>query len=364
MAIKLSIPELKRIAFLSDFHLGYPRFKEDAYKQAKEAMKKANELADIIVVGGDIFDRANPTLETLREGFEIFNAVDKPCIITHGNHERRAKAFANAVELLGELKHVYYLHGETAIINDRISITVVGSVPDDLAMVGIKQVVEKEKENLRETSFLVIHQSIAEFCLDPNNSLTVDDLLTLPFTFIVCGHLHRNGKECKGRIIFPGSTVVTQLKQEETSKRGFFVYDVSNGWDFIEISSRPFFVRTIEFNEGSFEDVQKRVESVVEELRKEQPNAVIKVILKGSLQKGLSPSDISLPKIKDVYVTNNLYGASLIERIEMIKKSHTTPSSLEQRIVSLLKEKVELEVFNVEELFKMLEEGNVDEIEI
>ncbi len=365
MAIELSIPELKRIAFLSDFHLGYPRFKEDAYKQAKEAIKKANELADLIIVGGDIFDRANPTLETLREGFEIFNAVDKPCIITHGNHERRAKGFANAVELLSKLKHVYYLHGETAIINDKISITVLGSVPEDLAMVGIKQVVKREKENIRATSFLVIHQSIAEFCLDPNSSLTVDALLSLPFTFVVCGHLHRNGQECNGRIIFPGSTVVTQLKKEEESARGFFIYDVEeNKMSFVEISSRPFFIRTIELNEATFEEVQKRICDAVEQFRKERPDAVIKLILKGTLQKGLSSSDIPLPQIKDVYIANNLSGASLIERIEEIKRLHTTPSSLEQRIISLLKEKVELEVFNIEELFKMLEEDRVDEIGI
>ena len=43
-----------KIAILSDFHLGYERFKEDAYVQAREAMEKAAGLCDMLIIPGDI----------------------------------------------------------------------------------------------------------------------------------------------------------------------------------------------------------------------------------------------------------------------------------------------------------------------
>ena len=49
-----------RIAILSDFHLGYDRFREDAFRQAQEALVRAASEADALIIPGDIFDNRTP----------------------------------------------------------------------------------------------------------------------------------------------------------------------------------------------------------------------------------------------------------------------------------------------------------------
>ena len=46
-------------------HIGYERFYDDAYTQAKEALERASELADAIIIPGDVFDRRAPKPEVM-----------------------------------------------------------------------------------------------------------------------------------------------------------------------------------------------------------------------------------------------------------------------------------------------------------
>ena len=109
-----------KIAILSDFHLGYERFAEDSYKQAEEALYKASEVCDMMIIPGDVFDIRNPRLEVLAQGINLFRNLGKknwkarvvaykgskrlftdlPIIAIPGTHERRAHNAGNSVELL------------------------------------------------------------------------------------------------------------------------------------------------------------------------------------------------------------------------------------------------------------------------
>ncbi len=345
--------DVERIAFLSDFHLGYPRFREDAFKQAKAAVEMASERADLLVVAGDIFDRTTPSLDVLKEALEIFASCPKPCLITHGNHERRTKGFTNAVELLARLPNVRYVHGE-CVKFPSFSITMLGYVPEEFASTAISQL---PKEHHPDLSFLVIHQSVREFCLS-GEGLAVEELLSLPYTFVVCGHLHRNGIE--DRIVFPGSTVVTQIREEEVSPRGFFVYDIpSNSWRFVPIPSRRVVLERVEFERASLDEIREVVQERITALKMRYPEAIIKLVLQGTLREGLSPSDVCLPDWDNVFISNELQGGTLLERLREIK--HHSPSfNVEHRAMALLKERVKLKLFNVEDLLRLLEEDEAD----
>jgi len=61
-----------KIAIVSDLHLGYERFYEDAYLQAKEALEKASSMADMLIIPGDLFDNRSPKPEVLAQGMNIF----------------------------------------------------------------------------------------------------------------------------------------------------------------------------------------------------------------------------------------------------------------------------------------------------
>src|SRR5271163_3084646 len=125
-----------KIAILSDFHLGYERFREDAYKQAKEALGKAAEMADVIVIPGDIFDNRTPKPDVIAEAINLFRDLSKrqwgakvvdfvgegknytgvPIIAIPGTHERRAQDAIDPVDLLGLTGLVVDISNATAIV--------------------------------------------------------------------------------------------------------------------------------------------------------------------------------------------------------------------------------------------------------
>ena len=58
-------------------HIGYERFVEEALTRAKEAMEKASEMADIILMPGDVFDKRAPKPEVIAQAINIFREISK-----------------------------------------------------------------------------------------------------------------------------------------------------------------------------------------------------------------------------------------------------------------------------------------------
>src|SRR5271169_4359939 len=97
-----------KIAIVSDMHIGYERFSEDAIRQATAAMKLANEVADAVILPGDIFDKRAPKPDVIAQAINLFrdaaamkwNArvvefkgatqkfTDVPVVAISGTHER------------------------------------------------------------------------------------------------------------------------------------------------------------------------------------------------------------------------------------------------------------------------------------
>ncbi|MDE1851039.1 MAG: metallophosphoesterase family protein, partial [Candidatus Micrarchaeota archaeon] len=254
-----------KIAILSDFHLGYDRFVEDAYKQAEEALTKASELADMMILPGDLFDIRNPRLEILAQGVNLFRNVarkkwearvvaysgnkklytDIPIIAIPGTHERRAQNAGNSVELLslaGLLIDASDATVEVEKDGEKVAVFSLGGLSE-----------EKVKETLKELNptpvdgafnVFQFHQSIYELLPFSNDFIKFDDL-PKGFDLYIDGHIH-NKVESKvfGKpFLIPGSTVLTQLKDGEQEQKGFFLFDTkTKSYEFIPIESREFFV--------------------------------------------------------------------------------------------------------------------------
>ena len=104
-----------KIAVIGDTHLGYSRFYEDSFSQARAAFKDADKKSDIILFLGDLYDSRVPTLQVLGEAISLFRSISTKVYAIHGNHERRSRGTLNPVELLekaGLLTHLH-LKGET-----------------------------------------------------------------------------------------------------------------------------------------------------------------------------------------------------------------------------------------------------------
>jgi DNA repair exonuclease SbcCD nuclease subunit len=350
-----------KVAFVSDLHLGLKRFPDIARKQAEEALFSADELADVIVVSGDIFDKNNPSVDTLYHAMDTFSSLNSKVLVIPGNHDARVRGERNAVELLTTLPNVVSVDKRTERVGD-MTITGLGYVPDHLAKDAIVYLTERERPHLSsQTSILVIHQNVSEFVLMGESTVSLNFLASLPFTYVVCGHHHQHGIE-RGKVVFPGSTVVTQLREDEVGERGFYVFDGLT-WTFHSINAVPVRIEELKFNDADFNTVVERVMAVVSGKDEEE---ILRIVLRGSLQAGLSPSDLPLPKnlAPTVFIDNKLNSrTSFQEFIDELKESSVGLGNMKERVVFLLKKHTHMKVLDVEKLFYALHDRiGVDDI--
>ncbi len=279
-----------RIAILSDFHLGYERFREDAFFQAEEALNKAAEMSDALIIPGDIFDNRAPKPDVIAEAINLFRNLsrrewkfrvsefigdgkiftDLPIIAIPGTHERRAQEAADPVDILGLAGLVVDVSNATAVIQgngERIAIRGIGGIADD----RFREVLEKENPVPIDGAFniFMFHESIYEM-LPFNEKFTKLSELPKGFDLYVSGHIHNKVEEkAHGKmLLIPGSTVLTQLKAGEQDGKGFFVYDTRTGeHEFVRINSRRFVLEKIDLgNMGEksiVEYIQERLDAII-----------------------------------------------------------------------------------------------------
>ena len=308
-----------KLAIISDFHLGYERFAEDAFKQALEAMIIASAEADAILLPGDLFDAKISKPEVIAQALAIFrvplerkwgsrlasfsardgrkNICSAPVLGIHGTHEMRAKPLVNPVQILEQGGFLVNCQSATAMLEkggEQVAVSGMGGVPEKQA----KSVLEALEPKPAPGAFNVFmfHQNIHELIPVGEGNLGMEDLPD-GFDLYVCGHMHKRlFKRFGGKLlVIPGSTVVTQLKKEEEEGKGFYLFDTKTGsCEFRSISTRPFFYREIALKDAGADDAVAAARSAAKEiLASGKPNPVIRIKLTGTLRKGVSPSSVS-----------------------------------------------------------------------
>jgi len=322
---------LMRIGIISDLHLGYARFEEDSYRQADQMLKALEEKADVAVIPGDIFDSRIPKLETIKTAVEIFKNKKVPIIAIHGNHERRTRGFDNPLSILASAEALEYLDNQQKVIEkngERVAILCIGSVPEEQAEAALKEAIEKNGPIKDAFNILVIHQNITEIV--NQNGLTLAFLESLPFDLIINGHIHKRYEKLGGKLIVPGSTVITQLKKEETEPKGYIIYDTkSRKAEFFAMPTRKFIYEEIAFDKAGESEVVARVERRIKELRAADKDAIVAIKIGGTLREGLKASDIKIRNNDPlVFLSNELNIAAAMEKISEIKKLKETNISV------------------------------------
>lgn len=352
-----------KIAIIADTHLGYSRFEKDAFIQAERAFLDASEKADVILFAGDVFDIKIPKLETLNQAISIFRKVKIPVIAIHGNHERRTKEMVNPAQLLQTAGVIDYIHCKSKTFEkngEKIQVFGVGNVPDEYADVAIKKAIERFSPDDASFKVLLIHQTVKELVPHGKNELSIDYLESLPFDLIINGHIH--GKEILmgGRFIIPGSTVITQLRKNETEPKGYFLFDTkAKNAEFVPIECRSFFYEEIELKEAGAREVLDSLNSKISELRQKDPNALIALKINGTLKEGLSSSDIRIPNYEHVFIDNKLDIQNLEVKLERIRNLRNEKLSVRNLALKELdaKTKEKITAFDSTELFEKLLDG-------
>ncbi len=390
-----------KLAIVSDFHIGYERFAEDAYAQAKEALGKAARLADAILIPGDIFDKRNPKSEVIAQGINMFrdlksrqwkarvtefksyfgkaNYTDVPVIAIPGTHERTAEGKENPLTLLGLAGLLVDTSEATATLSldgEKVCIYGMGGISEDRVREALKNLDPKPVENA--FNIFMFHQSIYEL-LPFNDAFLHYDEMPVGFDLYIDGHIHTKviEKVHKADFLIPGSTVITQLKDGEQEKKGFFVYDTkTRDFSFEEINSRPFYSISIECNGLAPDELIKKVEEEAGKYANEKEKPIIKATIKGSLKEGFKTIDVPLRNVyKDLagsaivdIDSSRLVDAGAERGIEELREGKVNGLSIKEQGMSLLLAALKQSNYNGKldpiELFNILAESERKEAAI
>jgi len=312
-----------KLAIISDFHIGYERFRSDAYNQAEEALSKAAELADAIIIPGDIFDFRTPKPDVIAEGISLFRSIANkplggkvisfksrgksrtyttlPVIAIAGTHERRAAGEENPVSLLNLAGFVVDVSDGTAVVakgNEQVAITGVGGIAEEHFREYLKKTEIRPVQGM--FNVFMFHQSIYELLPFSKDFIHYDELPE-GFDLYVDGHIHnRVEATVHGKpFIIPGSTVLTQLKEAEQESKGFYIFDTAdNSFKFYRINSRRFVVRKIDISNMEPGQIKEAIVDAVKTAeggKKDMP--IVLVQLSGSVKQGFKREDVNLSTI-------------------------------------------------------------------
>jgi DNA repair exonuclease SbcCD nuclease subunit len=416
-----------KIAFVSDTHFGYPRYEADASAQGRAAVLEACARADVLVLGGDIFDHRVPKLETLGEVAMLLQEAQKiliakwqkkpngtdtsaldgqspvipPLVLAiHGTHERRAKDALNPIAMMARLGLLTDLHNQTVVLErrggenglvgaddpriDRVAFSGLGGIPDDLVKEALSRLSCKPAEGA--VNFFVFHQTMHEFVPAAPGLASVEDL-PLGYDWYLCGHIHARAEFMGGKLLLPGSTVMTQMKDEESRPKGYYLIDTSaleegertdaeeesprgramlGRAEFISIRTRPFEVSELVFEKAAPADVRGQVEEEIRHLvsKKWEADPILKIRLKGSLTTGAGELDLS--RLTEghaafVFIDNQLDGGNLASELEKLKADRLHRSTPHELGRSLLRENAQAAGLDAQKAESYFEEFSKEE---
>ncbi len=378
-----------KIAILSDFHLGYERFRGDAYAQAGEALNKAADLADMIIIPGDIFDSRTPKPDVIAEAINIFRELAArkwdcevtgfvgegkhytkvPIIAIPGTHERRAQDAVDPVGVLGLAGLVVDVGNATAIVEgggEAVAVRGVGGIADDRFNDVVKEI---NPEPVRGAfNIFMFHESLYEL-LPFNEKFMHYDQLPKGFDLYVNGHMHNKVEErVHGKaLLIPGSTVLTQLKPGEQEAKGFWLFDTKTyTYRFEKINSRRFVILRAGLSsakDGEFvEKLRKDIDGVI---KSGNGRPVIRIVVEGKSKRSADIElelndiprrykDLAVIEISKPVVGGQEADAATVAESAMFERMSVRDYGLAVFIEKIAGAKVDLGNLSAAELFEIL----------
>lgn len=314
-----------KLAIVSDFHLGYERFREDAHRQAEEALDAASRIADVLLIPGDIFDVRAPRPEVLAEAINLFRNLSKreweakvtsveaanraytsiPIIAIPGTHESRARGVENPVNLLGLAGLLIDVSDGCAVLekgNEKVAIYGVGGISDDRFAEAIKRLKPEPRSGC--FNVFMFHQSVYELLAFSKDFIRLEELPE-GFDLYVDGHVHSRVEErVHGKpFLIPGSTVLTQLKEGEQEEKGFYVFDTrTKEYSFNKINSRRFVIAKLDASGKDKEELTSSIREAIEKVIAScAGKPIVRVELGGKMKKGIRSIDLDVQGIAKSY---------------------------------------------------------------
>lgn len=215
-----------KVIHLADLHLGKPFHKRSLIDDQAHMLTRVLDVMEAknanLVISGDVFDSANPSIEAqelfvwfMRRVMSICEANDTKCIVIVGNHDSNRR-LALWQDLVGD--QVFIVRDSMLIPIHDIQFFALSFVKPSLAQVKFGKVFDDYTEafsaylpqKYRENTILIAHQTFEGCTTGSSEAMTFfDDAVRLDsvkdFPLVMAGHIHKRQKI--KNVYYPGSVM-------------------------------------------------------------------------------------------------------------------------------------------------------------
>lgn len=269
------------------------------------------EKVDMVLIAGDLFDSAYPSIEILKKTFSEFRKLNNseiPCFIVAGSHDYSVsgKTFLDVLEHAGFCKNVYNFEDKNGKIFLQPTIYknyAIYGYPGKKSSLEIPEL--KNIEIQDSPGFLkifMLHTSIKEAVGTlPIESIKISELPKADYYAL--GHLHIDF--CKDNVVYSGPIFPNNFEElEELNYGQFYIVDYS---DIIRPVKKPIRLKEVLSVQIQIDNTLTATEKIISELRNYLiEDKIVLLKLKGKLSQG-KISDINFDEIEKFVKNQKAY---------------------------------------------------------
>ncbi|MFH1585996.1 MAG: DNA repair exonuclease [archaeon] len=306
---------MPKFAHISDVHLG--GWKQEQMQELNfQSFRKAMEICiqrkvNFIIIAGDLFDSAYPSIEILKETFGEFKRLKEariPCFIIAGSHDYSVsgKTFLDVLEKAGFCKNVanFEIHDDEIIIlnpviHEMVAIYGYPGKKSGLEVPDLRKVKLNEAPGMYK--ILMLHTTVdkAKGTL-PIDAIEVEALPSVDYYAL--GHLHIDFQY--ENLVYPGPLFPNNFQELEDLEHGsFYIIDTEDGSrEKIEIK-----IKDVVSFEIEIKNALTATEKIIAEIeKKDVEDKVVLLRVRGELEKGQN-SDIKFVQIEEIVKGKGAY---------------------------------------------------------
>ncbi|MCX6746579.1 MAG: DNA repair exonuclease [Candidatus Pacearchaeota archaeon] len=304
-----------RFAHISDVHLG--GWKQQSMQELNfQSFRKTIEICiekkvEFILISGDLFDSAYPSIEILKETFSEFRKLKEariPCFIIAGSHDYSisGKTFLDVLEKAGFCTNVMNIeeNQDTIILNP--------TVYNNIAIYGYPgKKSGLEIQDLRKLRFndspgmfkiFMLHTTIDK----AKGTLPVDSIETelLPKAdYYALGHLHIDFQY--ENFVYPGPIFPNNFQELEDLQYGrFYIVDTNSDEPLQKVELKIKDVVSIDVETKNALTATEKIISEIE--KREVEDKIVLLRVRGEIETGTS-SDIKFSQIEEFATKKKAY---------------------------------------------------------
>lgn len=311
----LSIRFMK-IGIISDTHIGLARdsFRAEVIKNYRNAIQMLKD-SDIIIHGGDIFDKNDVRVDVFSEFLEPISEMELRMFYILGNHDIMRTNLITDIDRFRSIKSVRDIFlgklSDDGIRYYQEENVVIYGIDYDEYDAHSKIEMLNRKLDRSKINILVIHQDIKRNGFD---GLDPDYLLRTGFDIIVDGHIHSR-EFIQNKLLIAGSTSITRFDRDDFARdKAVYIYDTETRT--LKEIPIPNQTRGVSYYLDVVGEDISRIHQRIDDILNKHPNEFVKIDLK--VDKPINISKYRDPRVKIDIRTVAVKDNNVIDNMEIV----------------------------------------------